>query len=101
MPLENNINLSIIIPIYNEENYLEKLFNELIQYFNYKDIEVITIDDGSNDNSSKIINDFIKSQKFKFIFKPHKLDINSERVRQYRQGSKIHLVNLYFFKTQI
>ena len=88
MPLENNINLSIIIPIYNEENYLEKLFNELIQYFNYKDIEVITIDDGSNDNSSKIINDFIKSQKFKFIFKPHKLDINSGKGKAIRQGSK-------------
>ena len=88
MPLENNINLSIIIPIYNEENYLEKLFNELIQYFNYKDIEVITIDDGSNDNSSKIINDFIKSQKFKFIFRPHKLDINSGKGKAIQTGIK-------------
>ena len=45
MPQENNVNLSIIIPIFNEENYLPKLFQDLKKYFNYKNIEIITVDD--------------------------------------------------------
>ena len=54
MPQENKIQLSIIIPVFNEENFLNKLFNELTQYFNNKDTEVIIIDDGSTDSSNKI-----------------------------------------------
>ena len=58
MPQENRIQLSIIIPVFNEENFLDKLFKELVQYFNNEDTEVIIIDDGSTDSSNKIINKF-------------------------------------------
>ena len=40
MRQENNINLSIVIPVYNEDKYLPKLFDELIVYFNFKNVEV-------------------------------------------------------------
>ena len=36
MPQENDTDLSIIIPVYNEERYLHKLFNELMDAFQKK-----------------------------------------------------------------
>lgn len=51
--------LSVIIPVYNSEKYLEKCLNSVLNQ-NYKDLEVIIINDGSPDNSEKIIKDFQK-----------------------------------------
>ena len=51
-------NISIIIPIYNEELSINSLYNEIknvvLNTFNFH--EIIFIDDGSNDSSFKIIN---------------------------------------------
>ena len=55
---ENNINLSIIIPVYNEEPYLPNLFKDLIKYFDDKQTELIIVDDGSNDKSQTLIQKF-------------------------------------------
>ena len=48
--------VSIIVPIYNVELYLRKCLNSLLNQ-TYKNIEIILIDDGSIDNSLKIINE--------------------------------------------
>ena len=88
MPQENNVNLSIIIPIFNEENYLPKLFQDLKKYFNYKNIEIITVDDGSTDNSTKIIEDFNSNESYNFIFKPLRLEINSGKGKALQTGLK-------------
>ena len=53
MPQESKKNLSIIIPIFNEENFLVRLFEQLKKYFNYTNIEIIFVDDGSTDTSLK------------------------------------------------
>lgn len=45
--------LSIIVPCYNVSDYLERCVNSLIQQ-NYKNIEILLIDDGSTDNTSVI-----------------------------------------------
>lgn len=45
--------LSIIIPIYNQENNLERCLDSIVNQ-SYKNLEVIMIDDGSNDNSLSI-----------------------------------------------
>jgi glycosyltransferase involved in cell wall biosynthesis len=51
-------NISIIVPIYNEELSINSLYNEIknvvLNTFNFH--EIIFIDDGSNDSSFKIIN---------------------------------------------
>ena len=86
MPQENKIQLSIIIPVFNEENFLNKLFNELTQYFNNKDTEVIIIDDGSTDSSNKIINKFKEDNQYKFYFKVFKLDKNSGKGKALQVG---------------
>ena len=46
--------ISIIVPVYNAEKYIDKCINSLINQ-TYKNIEIIIINDGSNDKSEKII----------------------------------------------
>ena len=45
--------ISIIVPIYNAEKYIERCIKSIIDQ-DYKNIEIILIDDGSKDNSNKI-----------------------------------------------
>ena len=42
--------ISIIIPVYNVEQYLDKCLQSVINQ-TYQDIEIILVDDGSSDNS--------------------------------------------------
>lgn len=51
--------VSIIIPVYNVENYLDRCLKS-VEKQTYKDIEVIIVDDGSPDNSYKIIDEYVK-----------------------------------------
>lgn len=63
----NNELISIIVPIYNAENYLEKCIQSLINQ-TYKNLEIILINDGSTDNSKKICNEYAKKdQRIKLI----------------------------------
>lgn len=48
------VEISVIVPIYNIENYLEKCINSLLsQKFDHK-YEIILVDDGSTDGSGTI-----------------------------------------------
>lgn len=49
----NNIVISIIIPVYNVEKYIEECLNSIINQ-TYKNLEIIVIDDGSTDNSYQV-----------------------------------------------
>lgn len=60
--------VSIIIPIYNAENYLNQCLNSLKKQ-TYKNIEVIMINDGSKDNSEKICKSFLNDERFKLFNK--------------------------------
>lgn len=51
--------VSIIIPVYNVEKYIEKCLNSLVNQ-TLKEIEIIVVNDGSPDNSQKIIDKFVK-----------------------------------------
>ena len=51
--MNNNELISIIVPIYNVEQYLPKCIESIINQ-TYKNIEIILIDDGSTDNRSII-----------------------------------------------
>lgn len=48
------IKVSVILPIYNVAPYLDETFQSLIKQ-SLQDIEIIAVDDGSTDNSKKII----------------------------------------------
>ncbi|MGX7112127.1 glycosyltransferase family 2 protein [Gemella cuniculi] len=45
--------ISVIVPVYNVEQYLEKCVNSIINQ-TYKNLEIILVDDGSTDSSGKI-----------------------------------------------
>lgn len=49
--------ISIIIPIYNADKYLDRCLESVINQ-TYKNIEIILINDGSTDNSINIINEY-------------------------------------------
>lgn len=49
--------ISVIVPVYNVENYLEKCLNSLVSQ-TLQEIEILVINDGSKDNSQQIINQF-------------------------------------------
>jgi len=57
--------VSIIIPIYNAENYLKKCLDSIINQ-TYKNIEIILINDGSTDNSLEICKQY-KDDRIKLI----------------------------------
>lgn len=56
-----NVKISVIVPVYNVENYLEICIESVISQKNFQDIELILIDDGSTDQSSKIIKKYTES----------------------------------------
>lgn len=58
----NSIKISIIVPIYNTEDYLRECIDSLINQ-TLKDIEIILIDDGSTDSSGKICDEYAKKNK--------------------------------------
>lgn len=59
--------VSVIVPIYNSEKYLEKCLQSLVDQ-TLKDIEILAINDGSTDGSCKILNSFEKKY-------PHKIKV--------------------------
>ena len=85
---ENSKILSIVIPVYNEINFLSKLFEQIESYFNEENIEIIVVDDGSTDGSSNFLNELKKKNNYKFLFKLIKLDINSGKGKAIQTGIK-------------
>lgn len=61
-----NSKVSIIIPIYNTFQYLQECIQSVLSS-TYKNLEIILINDGSTDNSIKIIRDFQQKYKDKII----------------------------------
>lgn len=49
--------ITVIVPVYNVENYLEKCLDSLINQ-TYKNLEIIVINDGSIDNSGEICQEY-------------------------------------------
>lgn len=53
--------ISIIIPTFNVEKYLDRAFNSLLsQTIGFSNLQIIFVDDCSTDNSSKIIDEYAK-----------------------------------------
>lgn len=51
--------VSVIVPAYNAEKYIEKCLDSLIQQ-TYKNLQIIVIDDGSKDNTPQILDEYAK-----------------------------------------
>ena len=70
--MSNNLKVSVIIPVYNVEQYLNQCLDSVINQ-TLKDIEIICIDDGSTDNSGKILEEYAqKDNRIKVIHQKNK-----------------------------
>ncbi|MFA6525248.1 MAG: glycosyltransferase family 2 protein [Patescibacteria group bacterium] len=59
--------VSVIIPVYNEEKYLDQCLSTLLDQ-THTDLEIIVVDDNSTDNSKEII----KKYPVKYLHQPHR-----------------------------
>lgn len=60
--MQEDIVLSVIVPIYNNEKYLKCCIESIINQ-TYKQLEVILVDDGSTDGSREICQEYAKKNK--------------------------------------
>ena len=65
---KNKPKISIIVPVYNVEQYLEECLHSLIQQ-TLIEIEIICVDDCSSDNSGNIIDSYEKKLRDKLCEK--------------------------------
>ena len=67
MDLKSKVMFSIIVPIYNTEQYLEECLDSVLAQ-EYSDYECVLVNDGSTDQSSAICQEYCaKDYRFKYI----------------------------------
>ena len=54
--------ISVVVPVYNVEKYLKKCVNSILHQ-NYKNFEVVLVNDGSTDSSGAICNEMAKQDE--------------------------------------
>jgi len=73
------VKLSVIIPIYNVEKYLSKCLDSVINQ-TYEDIEIICVNDCSQDGSLTILQEYAKqNKKIKIIDLPYNQGVSAAR----------------------
>src|SRR5690554_1910172 len=78
-----NPKFSIIIPTYNRAKLIEKTINTILSQ-NLKDFEIIIVDDGSTDNTNKIIENAYKNEPKVTYYKKE----NAERAAARNSGTQ-------------
>lgn len=63
------VKLSIIIPIYNVEKFVLECLESIFSQLSNKYVEIILVNDGSIDNSMKIVDSYLKEQSLDVIKK--------------------------------
>lgn len=72
--------VSVIVPIYNSEKYLQECINSIIAQ-TYKNIEILLINDGSTDKSVEICLDMLKKDKRIFFLSQNNGGVSRARNR--------------------
>lgn len=67
MTQNKNIKVSVIVPIYNVEEYIKECIDSIINQ-TYKNLEIILVNDGSKDKSIEIVNEY-EDSRIKIITK--------------------------------
>lgn len=70
--------ISVIIPVFNSESFLERCLNSVINQ-TFKKIEIIIINDGSTDNSLSIVNQYQKKDSRIIVFNQENKGISFTR----------------------
>ena len=78
MLVESSVKISVIIPVYNVEEYLGECLDSVISQ-TLKEIEIICVDDGSPDNSIKILNRYAEEDERIKIISQKNLGLSGAR----------------------
>ncbi len=70
--------VSLIIPVYNSALYIEKCLESIVNQ-TYKNIEVIAIDDGSKDQSLKLLKRYAKKYNYFKVYSQKNLGVAKTR----------------------
>lgn len=70
--------ISVIVPVYNVEPYLEKCLDSIIGQ-TYKDLEILVIDDGSTDRSGEICDNYAQKDKRIKVFHTENQGLSTAR----------------------
>ena len=62
-----NKKISVIVAVYNTEKYVERCLNSLLNQ-TYQNLEIIVVEDGSIDNSKKVLKKYADNKKIKIIY---------------------------------
>ncbi len=87
--------LSIIVPVFNVEQYLEQCLNSIL-YQSFADFEVICIDDASNDHSREILEQYaLQDERIKVYYNEQNsgLSITRNKGLKYARGKYIFFVD--------
>lgn len=60
--MEKDIKISVIIPVYNCQEYITKCLDSFVSQ-DFKDIEIICVNDGSKDNTLEVLKKYIEHHK--------------------------------------
>src|SRR5690625_6721025 len=84
--------ISVIIPVYNTEKYLDKSFESILNQ-TYTNLEIIVINDGSNETTSNKLKQFAKEdQRIRLFELPEREGVG--HARNYALRSEEHTSEL-------
>ena len=78
--MEYEFKVSVIVPVYNSENFLKKCLDSLVDQ-TLKDIEIIVVNNDSPDDSLIIINKYIEKYSGKIILINSKTNLKAGGAR--------------------
>ena len=84
--------VSVLLPVYNEENYLHQSINSILNQ-TYKNFELIIIDDGSTDKSIDIINSYNDSRII-LIKNEKNLHIAKSLNKGFKQANGVYIARI-------
>ena len=87
----NNVEVSIVVPIYNVEKYLRRCLDSLVNQ-TFRDIEVIALNNGSTDNSLSILNGYANRDKRIKVIDNNNLGVSEARNIGIREAKGKYIV---------
>ena len=75
----NKYSVSLIIPVYNVDMYIQKCLESIINQINFPEYEVIIVDDGSTDKSAKICKKYSEVYDNIYYFRKENGGVSSAR----------------------